>query len=952
MLNRLKVWQQLTLFALIIIMPLALSLVYILSGVTREVELRESERQGATIIAALVPIQKDLALHRGTVALAKSGNSQAASQLGILATNIDSAFDKALTVVSENPISSDAEKMLRRLQQDWHNLNSNLGTMDALSSFNSHTGIIKQLVAVYRVIAEDAMLALSSDASTHILAPLTTDTLPHLVEDIGKLRGSFSPVLKNFVSSGVVHEADLATALGLQLTIDERIQMLETEVKRVGQLDSERHRQLVQILSESMNSMKQMINGFNQRVATMESHSTLPDTAVDTFFQLATIALGEIFSLWDIALQDMQRQADTIKEQALLHRNLSLFGGVIVVLLSAGFGFLIIRNLSHSLGGEPMELETIANNIAGGMLDQELAERTGVYGQLRSMRDQLRERNQREMEQMVKMTRLQQAVETTSTALMVADEQFNIVYMNPSVKRVLKAAEPEIKKSLPQFNADQLQGQCIDFFHKNPAHQRQLLTQLKSPHDASLMLGDSHFDLTAGTIRDSKEEILGFVVEWRDMTDQVMAENEVQKLVGAAKQGDLKERLSLEGKEGFFLSLAQGLNEFVQIVDAVLDDIDAVVSKMAQGDLSGRMDANYEGQYLNISDSVNDSVDRLNGIVSQLLVSTEGVRAANQEISTGNNQLSERTEKQSSGLEETASSMEELASNVRNTADNSRQADQLSSLARESAAKGGEVVKRTVSSMTEINEASRKIAEIIGVIDDIAFQTNLLALNASVEAARAGEQGRGFAVVATEVRNLAQRSATSAKEIKELIEDSVKKVQAGSELVNESGVTLDDIIANVKKVSDLISDIAAATEEQSSGIDQINRAITELDEITQQNAALAEETASSAESSLDSVGQMVQVMSFFQADESSAISLAPRTTNYPVHGVAGAHHTHKDYGSHKGQVAFKDNGKGGRYGQDSGKGNSKGNNKSGSANVSREAMQSSKPESDDDWEVF
>ncbi|WP_020407299.1 methyl-accepting chemotaxis protein [Hahella ganghwensis] len=518
----------------------------------------------------------------------------------------------------------------------------------------------------------------------------------------------------------------------------------------------------------------------------------------------------------------------------------------------------------------------------------------------------------------VEMTRLQQAIETTSTALMVADEHYNIVYMNPSVTRVLKAAESEIRKRLPQFNADELLGQNIDFFHKNPAHQRQLLSQLKAPHEASLVLGGSHFDLTAGTIRDSKGKILGFVVEWRDVTNQVNAESEVEKLVLAAKQGDLKERVPAEGKEGFFLKLAEGLNEFVQVVDNVLEDIDSVVSKMAKGDLSGRMNTDYNGQYANIADSVNGSVERLNGIVNQLLVATESVRAANHEISTGNNQLSERTEKQSSSLEETASSMEELASNVRNTADNSRQADQLSNHSRDSASKGGEVIKRTVSSMAEINESSRKIAEIISVIDDIAFQTNLLALNASVEAARAGEQGRGFAVVATEVRNLAQRSATSAKEIKELIEDSVKKVQAGSELVNESGSTLDDIIANVKKVSDLISDIAAATEEQSSGIDQINRAISELDEITQQNAALAEETASSAESSLDSVAQMVQVMSFFQAKDELSITLPQKTQPRKMAAPAAT--------------------------------SSKGNNKDKSA---APPPKTSKPEADeDDWEVF
>jgi methyl-accepting chemotaxis protein len=239
------------------------------------------------------------------------------------------------------------------------------------------------------------------------------------------------------------------------------------------------------------------------------------------------------------------------------------------------------------------------------------------------------------------------------------------------------------------------------------------------------------------------------------------------------------------------------------------------------------------------------------------------VASGAEEISQGNADLSQRTEEQASSLEETASSMEEMTSTVRQNADNAKVANELAEKTSSKAIQGGEVVNRAVQSMSGINESSKKIADIIGVIDEIAFQTNLLALNAAVEAARAGEQGRGFAVVAGEVRNLAQRSAGAAKEIKDLIRDSVSKVEDGTLLVNESGETLKDIVASVKRVTDMISDIAEASVEQSSGIEQVNKAVTQMDEMTQQNAALVEEASAAGESMAEQANDMRRLLNFF-----------------------------------------------------------------------------------------
>ncbi len=286
------------------------------------------------------------------------------------------------------------------------------------------------------------------------------------------------------------------------------------------------------------------------------------------------------------------------------------------------------------------------------------------------------------------------------------------------------------------------------------------------------------------------------------------------------------------------------LAEQIELTVAATQD---VVKAATHGDLSRRLDTGIDNAELrSMAEGINLLLENMSAMVREIKATSEEVRLAAEEISTGNENLSQRTEEQSSSLEETASSMEEMTTTVKQNADNASQANQLALAAREQAEKGGVIVNQAITAMSEINQSSRKIADIIGVIDEIAFQTNLLALNAAVEAARAGEQGRGFAVVASEVRSLAGRSATAAKEIKGLIQDSVRKVEDGSARVTQSGHTLEEIVASVKKVSDIVAEIAAASREQSSGIEQVNRAVMQMDELTQQNATVVEQATTAA----------------------------------------------------------------------------------------------------------
>ena len=332
-------------------------------------------------------------------------------------------------------------------------------------------------------------------------------------------------------------------------------------------------------------------------------------------------------------------------------------------------------------------------------------------------------------------------------------------------------------------------------------------------------------------------------------------------------QGHIPAKIS-EHYPGDYSQIIDNLNTSIDAVNALVADTDMLAEAAGEGRITVRAEADkHHGDFRKIIEGVNNTLDMIVEPIIAVTEAVETITTAANEISSGNADLSARTEQQASSLEETAASMEELASTVKQNAENAKQANQMALTASDVAIKGGAVVNEVVATMSAINESAKKIEDIISVIDGIAFQTNILALNAAVEAARAGEQGRGFAVVAGEVRNLAQRSASAAKEIKELISDSVSKTTEGTRLVENAGSTMEDVVSSVQRVADIISEISAASAEQTTGIDQVNQAVTSMDETTQQNAALVEEAAAAAESLVDQANQLADAISQFKLEE-------------------------------------------------------------------------------------
>jgi len=468
--------------------------------------------------------------------------------------------------------------------------------------------------------------------------------------------------------------------------------------------------------------------------------------------------------------------------------------------------------------------------------------------------------------------RVRSALDVVSSNVMLADDQYNIIYANSTLQEMMKDAEGELRKALPGFDALRIVGANMDIFHKDRPRIRALLDSLIGSHQSHIAIGGLKFHLVATAVADQHGKRVGTVVEWKNETVEKSIEAEVDAIVNAAAGGDFSQRIPTTGKKDFMLNLATAINALCDNTGSALADLAAIMGAMAEGDLTRRVTADYQGMFGELKKDANAMAERIGSTIAEIKASAGDVTNAAAEISTSTTDLSQRTEEQAASLEQTSASMQEISAIVKKNAANAQAANQSAGATREVAAKGSEVAARAVAAMARIEESSRKISDIIGVIDEIARQTNLLALNAAVEAARAGDAGRGFAVVASEVRTLAQRSSQAAKDIKDLITNSNGQVKDGVDLVNRAGTALTDIVASIKRVAEIVSDIASGSAEQASGLEEVGKALTQMDEVTQQNSALVEQNAATAKALEQQAKAMDERVAFFkiEASETSA----------------------------------------------------------------------------------
>ena len=591
-----------------------------------------------------------------------------------------------------------------------------------------------------------------------------------------------------------------------------------------------------------------------------------------------TVAAEKASALFKGQIEGGQTQL-AASEQAFSQDRLMIIA-IVIAALAAGLliALTIIRLITRPIESVISTFQALANGDFTRNVDIARNDEMGkVLQGLQSMQIQ-QGFNVAESERIANDNlRIQIALDCVSANLRIAGDDGTVIYANKGLLTTLRQIEPALRLQQPNFSVDKFVGSNIGAFYQDAAATLKSLRELQSTRQTELEIGGRIYNVITNPIVNERGQRLGTVGEWVDRTAELHAQRAVAALISRASAGDLEARLDTATLEGFYKELGAGINSLLATSGSAIGEIAALLERVAGGDLMHTVNSEYQGTFGKLRDDANQTVDKLRELVGDIQHSADTINTAAREIASGNQDLSSRTEEQASSLEETASSMEQLTTTVRQNADNARQANELAAGAQAVAEKGGAVVGQVVHTMGSIHQASSKIADIIGVIDGIAFQTNILALNAAVEAARAGEQGRGFAVVATEVRSLAQRSAAAAKEIKGLISDSVDRVEAGNRLVDQAGRTMEEVVSSIKRVAKIVTDIAEASREQSAGIDQVSLAINQMDEVTQQNAALVEEAAAAAESLEEQANHLAESVSVFKvAQDARTLRSTPR----------------------------------------------------------------------------
>lgn len=611
----------------------------------------------------------------------------------------------------------------------------------------------------------------------------------------------------------------------------------------------------------------------------IDMEGVIKNSISEHWFNMHTGKMTLFKEIENYLARDLMTRSQQAKQQAQIEFFLIFIVTLIIIIFTWLLGYSILTGITHRLN----QAVRVASAISAGHLNTsiqiESKDETGqLLREIAHMQTQLRNRVEadeqmtnhlhHQMEENKRIAkealRINKALDNVTTPVFITDNDCNIIYLNKIAGKLLEKENLQWVKNFSEFKLKELANNQDDT-QKDSAWQCQLLSQLTDSHSSRFKIGSLIIDSTITPVINEQGERLGTVAEFRDITIQVGLEQEINTVIQAVSQGHFQQRIKPDNKVGFFQVFSQGINQIIDLNQVVINDILDMFSALAKGYLTQTIaNRSYTGSFAQLKEDANITVQKLLEIISVIKQAAEAIDGAAEAISQDNYDLNQRTEQQAAALEQTAASMEQLTSTVQQNADNARQANQLATNAKERAIQGGELVNNAITAMVAINQSSQKVANIINVIDEIAFQTNLLALNAAVEAARAGDKGHGFAVVAAEVRNLAQRSATAAKEIKELIRDSVMKIGQGTQLVNQSGQTLAELVSAVKTVSEHIAEIAIATREQSGGINQINKAITQMDAVTQQNATLVNRSTVTSQALAEQAQQLIQQVAFFK----------------------------------------------------------------------------------------
>ncbi len=833
---QMRMAHKLAMIVVVLLLPLSYVTVEYAVILWSRIDEHRMADDGLHYFEGLREAGRALAAHASFTATLLAGEANTAyfdKKIEEAAAKLDASI--ALQDESENRYGRD-ESPERNLwldfKTDWADVSKNWSRLSPEAAAQHHDSMSAKLTRLVRLIGETHHLDRDGDLQQYYLQDCAVLEIPRVFFQFGAMRAAAAPVAAQMLPITQDQEARInAVTANIRFLMDDLRWKLDSLSEWAARAHDKTFGAQMQHNSNALHASEEAFDAYQQWVASNIMTRRPVGVASQDVMEQGTLFETKLAALHDLLMEQVRARSANRLAAEQLERNLALglVGAmVIAAIILAGY---FTRGLTRSM----RRAVTTFDAIEAGRYQNEITvdsedEAGHVLHSLDKMQKTLRIRIEADRAALAENTRVRQALDNAGTIVLVVDEKHTIVYANEIAKKTFSQLEQDLRRSLPQFSSSSLLGASIDMFKPTQFLDRAALSALSGPQNTVLSLGGHTLVLNASPIVDAGGGRLGTVLEWRNRTSGVAVENEVKFVVAEALTGNLQARLPTERKTGFHANLAGGLN-------ILLDNLSSVVS------------------------SIKDAVVE--------------IRSRADDIANGNAELSLRTESQSSALEETASALEEMTATVRQNAQSAAHADELATTARNRAEAGRVVVSSAIVAMHQINVSSRKIGDIIGVIDEIAFQTNLLALNAAVESARAGEQGRGFAVVAAEVRNLAGRSAQAAKEIKTLINDSILKVGEGAKLVDQSGEMLQEIVGAAKNVNQIVTEIAAATRELSAGIAEINVAISKIDEMTSKNAALVEQDAAAATALAAQTNALSEAMDKYQI---TAIALSPVQT--------------------------------------------------------------------------
>ena len=844
--------------------------------VDKEIATSSRESEGIAPVNKFLRVTQLVQQHRGLSAAVLGGNLALSAQRDAKRAETDQAFADYEALIAADAVPKPLQDALIPVKADWKSLSAavNDKSINVKASYARHTALAGAMLGVIGTGLDHFGLSLDPEADTYYLIMSVYVHIPYLGEALGQARAKGTGML-------ALKQAAPEDRVAMASIVERAQDRLDNGLTGLNKAVSFNPGLKEKLAAVTADAEKQATGALKLTLSEIVTPSAISFES-GSYYTQYTNAIDAQYKLIETGATELAATLAGRTAQQISHKRTLLGLVLALAALAAAFGWWVARSLIRQLGGEPSYAAEAVQRISGGDLHTEIAVRPGaeqsLLGDMRTMLGQLRDREVADADsrgQIAAISRGQAVIEfkLDGTVLTANDNFLNTLgYSLDEIKgrhhsmlaEPVYAASSEYKQFWDKLNRGEFDAGQYKCFGKGG---REIWIQA-----------------SYNPIMDMNGKPFKVVKYATDVTAQVHAAEalsaavkQTQAAIAAALSGDLTSQIPMEGKSGAIEALCANVNALIGNINGTVKEAQASIAAALAGDLTARIAmAGKTGAFEVLCGDINGLVDNMMGVMIRIRNAADVVNTGSSEIAAGNQDLSQRTEEQAASLQQTASSMEQITQTVKQNAENSKQANQLAIGASEVATKGGAVVAQVVQTMASINESSKKIVDIISVIDGIAFQTNILALNAAVEAARAGDQGRGFAVVASEVRSLAQRSASAAKEIKALIGDSVEKVGTGTKLVESAGKTMDDVVASVKRVSDIIAEITSASMEQSTGIEQVGQAITQMDQVTQQNAALVEQSAAAAESMRDQAGALSQVVSAFTVNDAGGQAAAAK----------------------------------------------------------------------------